>query len=255
MRETRVEGERVAGEGESRAGAQATQRSPPPPPPRTKWTRRVPHPVLIGHAACVSTRARRRGRQSLEVVVSGHARDAVSPPPLCAPCRVELGGAAYAAQLQRFQRSRQPRTSATPHPPSLPLQPHRALRLRPSPFSSAGSPPRSLARRLPCPRGRRPRAAQRLRTKRAAAAPEARRPAESGTGHGDAQGHGDPPLRALRAGRARGARDAAARGRRPARAQRLRLRAGRSSPPPLPILPTAVSSAVAPPRRQRAPTG
>ena len=23
---------------------------PPPPPPRTKWTRRVPHPVLIGHA-------------------------------------------------------------------------------------------------------------------------------------------------------------------------------------------------------------
>jgi hypothetical protein len=24
---------------------------PPPPPPRTKWTRRVPHPVLIGHAA------------------------------------------------------------------------------------------------------------------------------------------------------------------------------------------------------------
>ena len=24
---------------------------PPPSPPRTKWTRRVPHPVLIGHAA------------------------------------------------------------------------------------------------------------------------------------------------------------------------------------------------------------
>ena len=23
----------------------------PPPPSRTKWTRRVPHPVLIGHAA------------------------------------------------------------------------------------------------------------------------------------------------------------------------------------------------------------
>jgi hypothetical protein len=70
MRETRVEGERVAGEGESMVGAQTTQRS---------------------------TCARRRGRQSLEVVVSGHARDAVSPPPLCAPCRVELGGAAYSA--------------------------------------------------------------------------------------------------------------------------------------------------------------
>ena len=25
--------------------------NPPPPPPRTKWTRSVPHPVLIGHAA------------------------------------------------------------------------------------------------------------------------------------------------------------------------------------------------------------
>jgi DNA replication licensing factor MCM6 len=24
------------------------------PPPRTKWTRRVPHPVLIGHAASLS---------------------------------------------------------------------------------------------------------------------------------------------------------------------------------------------------------
>jgi hypothetical protein len=27
--------------------------TPPPPPPRTKWTRHVPHPVLIGHAACL----------------------------------------------------------------------------------------------------------------------------------------------------------------------------------------------------------
>ena len=24
---------------------------PPPPPPRTKWTRRVPHPVLIGQVS------------------------------------------------------------------------------------------------------------------------------------------------------------------------------------------------------------
>ena len=27
---------------------------PPPPPPRTKWPRRVPHPVLIGHAASLT---------------------------------------------------------------------------------------------------------------------------------------------------------------------------------------------------------
>ena len=26
----------------------------PPPSPRTKWTRRVPHPVLIGHAASLT---------------------------------------------------------------------------------------------------------------------------------------------------------------------------------------------------------
>jgi hypothetical protein len=38
-----------------------------PPPLRTKWTRRVPHPVLIGHAASLSqvrahcARGRRRG--------------------------------------------------------------------------------------------------------------------------------------------------------------------------------------------------
>jgi hypothetical protein len=29
-------------------------RDPPPPTPRTKWTRRVPHPVLIGHAASLT---------------------------------------------------------------------------------------------------------------------------------------------------------------------------------------------------------
>jgi hypothetical protein len=30
-------------------------RPPPPlPPPRTKWTRRVPHPVLLGHAASLT---------------------------------------------------------------------------------------------------------------------------------------------------------------------------------------------------------
>ena len=37
---------------------------PPTPPPRTKWTRRVPHPVLIGHAASLTPPAgsERRGR-------------------------------------------------------------------------------------------------------------------------------------------------------------------------------------------------
>jgi hypothetical protein len=34
-------------------------RPPPRPPPRTKWTRRVPHPVLIGHAASLNPRLSR----------------------------------------------------------------------------------------------------------------------------------------------------------------------------------------------------
>ena len=34
-----------------RGAARCRRPPPPPPPPRTKWTRRVPHPVLIGHAA------------------------------------------------------------------------------------------------------------------------------------------------------------------------------------------------------------
>jgi hypothetical protein len=42
---------------------------PTPSPPRTKWTRRVPHPVLIGHAA------------SLTPVLIGHAPARVRPPP------------------------------------------------------------------------------------------------------------------------------------------------------------------------------
>ena len=33
----------------------------PPPPLRTKWTRRVPHPVLIGHAASLTPYASERG--------------------------------------------------------------------------------------------------------------------------------------------------------------------------------------------------
>jgi len=39
------------------AGAPAPSAPGPaalPPPPRTKWTRRVPHPVLIGHAASLT---------------------------------------------------------------------------------------------------------------------------------------------------------------------------------------------------------
>ena len=38
--------------------------TPPPPPPRTEWTRRVPHPVLIGHAASAQRLSLRHSRRN-----------------------------------------------------------------------------------------------------------------------------------------------------------------------------------------------
>ena len=62
------------GHGHSPHPRALTLSSPPPPPPpsRTKWTRRVPHPVLIGHAA------------SLARCNASH--DATCQP--CAPCPI-----------------------------------------------------------------------------------------------------------------------------------------------------------------------
>jgi hypothetical protein len=65
-----------------------------PPPPRTKWTRRVPHPVLIRHASVgragrhYSTRAARL--TSIETSKDSALRKKVPPPHHSAcrePCR------------------------------------------------------------------------------------------------------------------------------------------------------------------------
>ena len=45
------------------AAAWSAPASPPPPPPRTKRTRRVPHPVLIGHAASLTPPRTNRTRR------------------------------------------------------------------------------------------------------------------------------------------------------------------------------------------------
>ena len=46
---------RASGSGKGGGGARRVEKGPPPPPPpRTKWTRRVPHPVLIGHISSLS---------------------------------------------------------------------------------------------------------------------------------------------------------------------------------------------------------
>jgi hypothetical protein len=51
LRQARLQAAEIAG----RAARPAMQETlSPPPPTRTKWTRRVPHPVLIGHAASLT---------------------------------------------------------------------------------------------------------------------------------------------------------------------------------------------------------
>ena len=56
----------------------------PAPPPRTKWTRRVPHPVLIGHAAAhapqVPATDRSGGRVRLRVLASAARPQAARTP-------------------------------------------------------------------------------------------------------------------------------------------------------------------------------
>ena len=44
----------VFGDAECAVPVACKQHRLDPPPPRTKWTRRVPHPVLIGHAASLT---------------------------------------------------------------------------------------------------------------------------------------------------------------------------------------------------------
>ena len=56
---------------------------PPPPPPRTNWTRRVPHPVLIGHAASLTPYPPRPRPSRRSAAASAPARPA-SP---CSACR------------------------------------------------------------------------------------------------------------------------------------------------------------------------
>jgi hypothetical protein len=51
----------------------------PPPPPRTKWTRRVPHPVLIGHAAVPHEASRSRTNRTTPLSASPRADPTRAP--------------------------------------------------------------------------------------------------------------------------------------------------------------------------------
>ena len=65
-------GERKQGKSQSEKLVASRGRVAIPPPPRTKWTRRVPHPVLIGHAASLS---QVQGEQLRELPTQQHATE------------------------------------------------------------------------------------------------------------------------------------------------------------------------------------
>ena len=88
---------RVAGLGVTRVrGAQLDALvAAPPPLPRTKWTRHVPHPVLIGHAgaqldALVAGLGARLGLGSVGVLVLCAVTPPPPPPPLSFPLHIPL---------------------------------------------------------------------------------------------------------------------------------------------------------------------
>jgi hypothetical protein len=113
-------------------GLTASRGLTPPPPPRTKWTRRVPHPVPIGHAAsppraaqASSARSASGGSASGRAGSCGCAprpsppsprykSDAhLSPPPLLSLPPVQIGHASLPNER------RLPPSPRLPTPPAL----------------------------------------------------------------------------------------------------------------------------------------
>ena len=113
---------------------------PPPPPLRTKWTRRVPHPVLIGHAASLLG-----GGQDGQVDGRGRRQEGRGGP-VSEPPRACATGAAALARLRPRQRAPLPRlamkVSYGRNPTSSPCM-H-----KPVPRASGSSPP--CRRPRPC---------------------------------------------------------------------------------------------------------
>ena len=98
---------------------------PPPPLPRTKWTRRVPYPVLIGHAASLTTVKNRNHKPSHRI----NPRNPLTLNPLFPP---------YTPEPRPPPRSRR----ASRHPGTSHLSSKSQPALRPSSASSPTSPSR-----------------------------------------------------------------------------------------------------------------
>ena len=135
---------------------------PPPPPSRTKWTRRVPHPVLIGHAVCLVQVLRvprvtlQNVPDSLRLLEPGRrggagwsvdSRESVARERrrLCKRwCAGALSNLEYLLELNNLAGPR-PRAPAPPHP-------HACAPARPRGVPRAGL-PRSLCAACPGRRG------------------------------------------------------------------------------------------------------
>jgi len=125
----------------------------PPPPPRTKWTRRVPHPVLIGHTRqlraphrSASRRAARR-RRNRDLNRSQRAQGASGartrwalPSPSSPPSRRATPRALLARRAGAGPMSCSPQSSfvraSTLSPCDAEAGPHEARRVTPRPTRS-----------------------------------------------------------------------------------------------------------------------
>jgi hypothetical protein len=175
----------------ARARPPQPQQRRDPPPPRTKWTRRVPHPVRIGHAASLSQvggggdprrrPARRRARvrapaarrAAREPLLSGGRRDAAAAPPPrgsarprgSAPRASRARGAAAGEGCARRARRQNLNVVEGGEAPlsDRRAEEARALHMR-APGQPAGDGPGAEHAPAPAPkRGRRPRAGERCR--------------------------------------------------------------------------------------------
>ena len=115
---------------------QEVRRPPPPPPPplRTKWTRRVPHPVLIGHAASLTRPLSTRPLSPPPLLCAAMRNDALRccAAALLRRCAAEAARGAWAGRTSR-RRSTHSRRSPRPRPKSRvasprPLATSRSLR-------------------------------------------------------------------------------------------------------------------------------
>ena len=118
---------RPRGIGRARPSSRTSRLQPPPPPPRTKWTRGVPHPVLIGHDT-----PHQRNRLSSPCPCSPAPHRAVRaplvPPRSCfSSCVSDCSPKADNNNRNRHDPSCRP-PALSPAPPPPPLQAIRAFR-------------------------------------------------------------------------------------------------------------------------------